>query len=577
MQAAFACYEKAIKLYPEEVNYYGGLLKCFLAMDQPTTAISYANGILSDRPEWKECLNSFRIEAALATSKLGSLESYLEEEENKEEWTIAVGNILHLANKKDVDGFEKYANIIRSRQMAPLSAASMEKGAYLRGYEYLIRMHMLTDLQQGVRSIFNLNSLDGSPSKTMSLFNEILPTMSVRRNLLQSSSRYQEPIHNLHRVLLKIGKEKMPEFSTRFDHEITKCWLQSARLARKNGFHQRAYSCLLEVENKNSADFFYGKRLNGYGAKVKKNRQYIVYKKGISEHFPSIHDKRSSPLNLSTDKLSCAKKVVSLQPDWEASHFHLAKYFDKVLNATETPDSKAEIMIKVVKNFGTSLRHGCKNVYHSLPRLLDIWFDLGTLQSNDSGNSSKKSPNPWQSTAPWLEKMTNMIQELCGTVPLYLFLTAFPQLISRICHSHPSVSGALQKLISRLLVAYPQQSMWMMMAVSKSSYSTRSKRCKQIFQEAILLNPGLGKYINDTTRLADKLIDLSNKNVGDANKLSISENFSTLLKLIDDRHFSQVMLPLQTQMIVTLPNCYFSQSDFDHNAFSFHTSIHTRL
>ncbi|CAL1278598.1 unnamed protein product [Larinioides sclopetarius] len=593
MQAAFACYEKAIKLYPNEVSYYGGLLKCFLAMDQPTTAVSYANGILSERPEWKDNLNPFRIEAAWQLSNWENLESYLEEEENKDDWTVGVGNILYLANKKDVAGFEKYIDAIRGRQMAPLSAASMEKGAYLRGYEYLIRMHMLTDLQEAVLSIFNLNLSDRSPSKTVSLFNEILPTISLRRNLLQSSSRYQEPIHNLHRVLLKIGKEKIPEFSSKFDQEITKCWLQSARLARKNGFYQRAYSCLLEAGTKNSADFFMEKT-KWLWNKGEKEQAIYCLQKGISEHFPSIQTKKSSSLNLSTDdQLICAKaklllaiyseessivdsgsliemykEVVNLQPDWEASHFHLAKYYDKILNTTEIPDAKAEIMAKVVKNFGTSLKHGCKNVYHSLPRLLDIWFDLGTLQGVDgNGSSSKKLSGSWKSTAACLERISNMVQELYGSVPLYLFLTAFPQLISRICHSHSSVSGPLQKLISRLLVSYPQQSMWMMMAVSKSSYPTRSKRCKQIFQEAILLNPGLGKYINDTTRLADKLIDLSNKNVGDTNRLSISENFSSLLKLIDDRNFSQVMLPLQTQMIVTLPNGYVSS--FDYNAFPF--------
>ncbi|GFU19135.1 hypothetical protein NPIL_402701 [Nephila pilipes] len=591
MQAAFACYEKAIKLYPNEISNYCGLLKCFLAMDQPTTAVSYANGILNEKPEWKYDLNRFRIEAAWQLANWENLESYLEEEESKEEWTVCIGNILYLANKKDADGFEKCINIIRSRQMAPLSAASMEKGAMLRGYEYLIRMHMLTDLQHGVKSIFNLN-LPNSPSKNESLFNEIIPTMSLRRNLLQSSSRYQEPIHNLHRVLLKIGKEKMSDFSSRFDQEITKCWLQNARLARKNGFYQRAYSCLLEVGSENSADFFMEKT-KWLWSKGEKEQAIYYLQKGISEHFPSLQTKKISSLKLTTeDQLICAKaklllavyseessivdssnliemykEVVSLQPNWEASHFHLAKYYDKMLNTTEALDSKAEIMVKIVRNFGTSLKHGCKNVYHSLPRLLDIWFDLGTLQSDDSGNSNKKLTNSWKLATTCLEKISNMVQELYGTIPLYLFLTAFPQLISRICHSHPSVSGPLQKLISRLLVLYSQQSMWMMMAVSKSSYPTRSKRCKQIFQEAILLNPALGKFINDTTRLADKLIDLSNKNVGEANKLSINDNFSSLLKLIDDKYFCPVMLPSQTQMIVTLPNGYVSNSN--HNAFPF--------
>lgn len=69
----------------------------------------------------------------------------------------------------------------------------------------------------------------------------------------------------------------------------------------------------------------------------------------------------------------------------------------------------------------------------------------------------------------------------------------------------------------------------------QSSYSTRIKRCKQIFQEAILLNPSLGKFISDTTRLADKLIELSNKSVGDSNVISLSENFPSILKLVDEK------------------------------------------
>ncbi|KAG8185459.1 hypothetical protein JTE90_019718 [Oedothorax gibbosus] len=591
MQAAFACYEKAIKLYPDEVSYHGGLLKCFLGMDQPTTAVSYANGILSERPEWKEKLNPYRIEAAWKLASWENLESYLDEAKNKSEWTVGIGNILHLANKEK-DSFEKYANIVRSCQMAPLSAASMEKGAYLRGYEYLIRMHILTDLQQGIKSIFNLEEKIDSPAKSAYLFNETLPTLATRWTLVQSSSRYQEPIHDLHRVLLRIGKEKMPDFSTKFDQEIVKCWLQSARLARKNEYHQRAYSCLLEASTINSADFFMEKT-KWLWSKGEKEQAIYCLQKGINEHFSSLPFAKASSSNLSTDdKLMFAKaklllavyseessivdsssliemykEVVNLQPDWEASHFHLAKYYDKMLSTTEVLDARAEIMVKVVRNFAMSLQNGCKNVYHSLPRLLDIWFDLGTVQLGDSSSSSKQKATP-ASCKPVLlslQKISTLVQSLSENIPLYLFLTAFPQLVSRICHSHPCIAAPLQKLISRLLVSYPQQSMWMMMAVSKSSYQTRSKRCRQIFHDAILVNPSLGKYINDTTRLADKLMELANKNTGEAHNLSLSENFTSLLKLMDDRNFSQVMLPLQTQMIVTLPNGFINNSQ--HNPF----------
>lgn len=36
-------------------------------------------------------------------------------------------------------GVERIVKMIRGNQMAPLSAASMEKGSYLRGYEHLTR------------------------------------------------------------------------------------------------------------------------------------------------------------------------------------------------------------------------------------------------------------------------------------------------------------------------------------------------------------------------------------------------------------------------------------------------------
>ncbi|XP_054723842.1 LOW QUALITY PROTEIN: serine/threonine-protein kinase ATR-like, partial [Uloborus diversus] len=287
MQGAFACYEKAIKLYPDEVNYYCGLLKCFLGMDQPTTAVSYANGILSEKPEWNEKLNQYRIEAAWKLANWQSLESFLQGESCDSAWAVGVGNLLHLANNKDLDGFHKLSNTIRSSQMAPLSAVSMEKGSYLRGYEYLTRMHMLTDLQYSVKTIFNLYENEDLTAQTNTLFHEILPVLKVRGLLIQSSPRYQEPVYDLHRVLLKIGKEKYPKMARKFDQEISNCWLKSAKIARKSGCHQRAYSCLLEAGVIKSADLFIEKT-KWLWDKGEKEQAIYCLQKGITEHFPSV-------------------------------------------------------------------------------------------------------------------------------------------------------------------------------------------------------------------------------------------------------------------------------------------------
>lgn len=66
-----------------------------------------------------------------------------------------------------------------------------------------------------------------------------------------------------------------------------------------------------------------------------------------------------------------------------------------------------------------------------------------------------------------LVKINKVITEHAQLLAPYQFLTAFSQLISRICHSHDEVFVVLMAIIAKVLVAYPQQAMWMMTAVSK--------------------------------------------------------------------------------------------------------------
>ena len=73
------------------------------------------------------------------------------------------------------------------------------------------------------------------------------------------------------------------------------------------------------------------------------------------------------------------------------------------------------------------------------------------------------------------------MEENIKRIATYQFMTAFSQLLSRICHPHEEVSAILKDLIARCLQEYPQQTMWAMMAVSKSTDLKRSSRCKEIF------------------------------------------------------------------------------------------------
>lgn len=57
--------------------------------------------------------------------------------------------------------------------------------------------------------------------------------------------------------------------------------------------------------------------------------------------------------------------------------------------------------------------------------------------------------------------------EHCDNLAPYQFLTAFSQLISRVCHSSNEVFTVLKTIVAKVFLAYPQQAMWLMTAVSK--------------------------------------------------------------------------------------------------------------
>lgn len=55
--------------------------------------------------------------------------------------------------------------------------------------------------------------------------------------------------------------------------------------------------------------------------------------------------------------------------------------------------------------------------------------------------------------------------------------------------------------------------MWMMISVIRSSYSIRSKRCAEILGDPRLREPAVVKFVMDFTKLAEKLIELCNKEI----------------------------------------------------------------
>ncbi|KAK6188750.1 hypothetical protein SNE40_004864 [Patella caerulea] len=581
-QDAQACYERAVQLEPDEVRHHQGLLRSLMELSQHNKALLHATGVIAERPNWTQQLNAYRVEAAWKLGSWDKLETFKKMERHSRNWPVGVGRILLAAKHRNEEEFCQQLQIVRKEQMGPLSAASMETGSYHRGYENIVGLHILNEIEESMKVLFDFpvtNDDNSEPSCRKSQAS-LLSQWESRLLTTQSSFRTQEPILTLRRTLFSLVDVDRP---ANIDTQIGAWWLRSAKVARKAGYFQTAYSCLLHAGEFNLPEFALEKA-KWLWEKGDNDAALTCLEKGINEHFSNIINLKSDVSDEGKAKRAVYAKVlllygryseetssmesnaivkrykdvIDILPNWEDGHFYLANYYDKIMTTLiddkDRPDKQGEFIIHVVKYFGQSLQYGSQYIYQSMPRLLSLWLDYGTTVVEAERKERGKSQHKIQAHNVILSRLNKTMEGLIRQLAEYQFFTAFPQLISRICHAHPDVFKQLQDIIAKLLVSFPKQAIWMLMSVSKSSYPMRVKRCKEIFATARAASPDLHKFIQDATKLTERLLELSETNFGNAATLSITQHFRPLQRLLEDSDFSPMILPLQSAMTVTLPS-----------------------
>jgi len=590
---ASVCYEHAIRSQPDNLIFRRGLLCNQLALGELNSALNLASGMISDHPSWSLELNACRIEAAWRLGQWEKLQQHVGSETTSVSWNTGLGKLLLAAKVKDEAAFSSQLNILRLEEMAPLSAASMEAGSYQRGYEHIVRLHMLNELEEGLRCLLNfepayekasfVNTAEGSQMDVGTLSRR----WQERLQCCLLSYRYQDPILNLRRIILQLASA---ERGLNVDSEVGQCWLQGARVARECGLLQTAQSSLLSA-----ADFclpeFYLEKAQWLWDRGDYDRAQSCLEKAAEEIFPDRSGRfKSVPVSASVGeaeqaaRLTCArmllqlgrywdetascesnaivqqlKEVTQVHPEWEDGFFYVATYYDKVMMAVaERPEKRGCFIPQVVQFFGQSLQYGSQHIYQSMPRMLSLWLDYGAevVAAESAGEKSSASEALRQGMRVALDKLNRQMAAISEKLAPYQFLIALPQLVSRICHAHPEVFAQLRSIVAALLCEFPQQCVWTMMAVSKSSYTVRVRRCQEIFTLGRTRKPELAQFLSDMTRLVDRLLELCNRTVEGGNAattLSIAQHFKPLQRLVDDANRSVILLPLQSQVTPTLP------------------------
>lgn len=154
-------------------------------------------------------------------------------------------------------------------------------------------------------------------------------------------------------------------------------------------------------------------------------------------------------------------------------------------------------------------------------------------------------------------------------LPTYQWLAVLSQLISRICHQNDDVVRIVKHIIISVTQEYPQQSLWMMAAVSKSTIAARRNAASEIIQSARKSSKAGSNNANLFTQFAgliDHLIKLCfHPGQSRTKTINISTEFSTLKRMMP----LGIIMPVQQALTVTLPayDTYLSDPP-RHNIFS---------
>ncbi|KAG0625577.1 hypothetical protein M758_2G066000 [Ceratodon purpureus] len=269
------------------------------------------------------------------------------------------------------------------------------------------------------------------------------------------------------------------------------------------------------------------------------------------------------------DVLSLYAQVRGLKPQWEKGYFSVAKYYDDLLvDARRRQEENQDGPVDSVSGKGKQKRHvpaddpwwsylpdallfyakglhkGHRCLFQALPRLLTLWFEFGTHYRGDA-LATKHVKTVFGRT---MSIMRGCFKDL----PAYQWLTSLSQLVSRICHQNETLVQLIKQIIIYVLQIYPQQALWTMAAVSKSTVPGRREAAADIIHQA-RTNVQRDKdksLFHQFAVLIDQMIKLSfYPGQPKAKIVNIQSEFSALKRMMP----VGVIMPLQKALTVSLP------------------------
>ncbi|KAH9318621.1 hypothetical protein KI387_020390 [Taxus chinensis] len=618
---ALTCCEKSLRMEPTSVPRHLGVLNCLLNMCHLQAMVTHVDGLISRIPEYKRdwCMRGVQATWRLGRWDLmGEYLSVADKEglvsssaESTATFDISLAKILQALQKNDHYMFAEKVGHSRQALLAPLAAAGME--SYTRAYPFVVKLHMLRELED-FHALITENPILSEQESGYSdpKFLKMIKDWDDRLKFTQPSLWAREPILALRRLVFS---------ASNLHTEVGNCWLQYAKLCRAAGHYETASRAILEAQSSGTSNVHMelaklhwdaGKSdraiaelqqalgnvpVKDLGDAAKAALSDILLIPTVNQpSIPATQARRDENLDTAKtllllarwvhytgqkqkeDVISLYGQVRALMPKWEKSFFFMAKYHDELVadvrkRQEESLEDTTAGHVSVRKQkvdekpwwfhlpdvllfYAKGLHRGHSRLYQAMPRLLTLWFEFGSMYCIEtlSSESILKSTH---------DKVMTVMRGCVKDLPMYQWLTALSQLVSRICHQNEEVVRLVKHIITIVLQTYPQQALWTMAAVSKSTVPARRQAAAEIIQaakKASRQDKLKNKLFIQFASLTDHLINLCfHGGQPKAQTISISNDFSALKRMMP----VGVIMPVQQALTVTLPPDGISDRNYD--------------
>ena len=238
--AALACYEQASQEDPTVMKNHHGLLRCLRNLGHLQTMLTHAEGCMNSFPHEAAYFSESALQAAWRLGRWELIDELTKRkgaEANKKtfDFNLAMGLLEAKAGNKN----EFIRNIREARLsiLGPLAEAGIE--SYQRAYPFLVRLQMLTELQQIGEIIIQHGTDSACLEDGRAIAKTLIQDWDIRLHVTQPSLLGREPLLALRRVLFELLEMK---------DQVASGWLLFARAARCAGHTSTAQSAIMQAD-----------------------------------------------------------------------------------------------------------------------------------------------------------------------------------------------------------------------------------------------------------------------------------------------------------------------------------------